>query len=254
MHVFPTKKFLPLNQTQIEERRSQLERYIQIGKIDNFFNFNLQYNKFIFFFFAASQDSQIVNSDIFNKFLLAAQQESHSDVVSSDCIDIYQLDWQPIRFMINGNENSQTVLKKFCQTIKIRMENLPYFSLYLVHRQKNTFSLLRRLQNFESPLLTLKTLNKNANSMINNEINGYKIIIYKSYWDINFDEDLYDDPVSLNIIYLQAIHDIANGNIIVDDDHVRDELNSLQINNKKLEVKYIWIFKIIFNHYFFILH
>lgn len=139
--------------------------------------------------------------------------------------------------MINGNENSQTVLKKFCQTIKIKMENLPYFSLYLVHRQNNAYNILRRLQDFESPLLTLKTMNKNVN-MINNDNNGYKIIIHKSYWDINFDEDLYDDPISLNIIYLQAMHDIANGNIIVDNENVRDELNFLQINNQKLEVKF----------------
>jgi sorting nexin-17 len=49
---FPPKKLLTLNQTQLQERREQLEKYLQ----------------------AISQDSVLVASKTFVKFLLKAQK------------------------------------------------------------------------------------------------------------------------------------------------------------------------------------
>ncbi|OTF70413.1 PX domain containing protein, partial [Euroglyphus maynei] len=212
---FPPKKFLPLNSVHIEERRSQLEKYIQI----------------------VSQDSQIINSDIFNGFLLAAQQESHSnDINVNNCIDVYQLDWQPIRLMTNGQENSENVLKKICQTIRMNENHIPYFALYLIERiigdnNVEDFRMIRRLQNFESPLLTLRTI---RNKMMAANDQNYMIIIRKSYFDIQLDQDLFNDTVALNCIYLQAVHDIENGHIICNADTIK-RLNHLKMKSDKLE-------------------
>ncbi|KAH9425260.1 Sorting nexin-17 [Dermatophagoides pteronyssinus] len=215
---FPPKKFFPLNSQHIEERRSQLEKYIQI----------------------VSQDSQIINSDIFNGFLLAAQQESHNndDDNNDNNLDIYQLDWQPIRLTTNGQENSENVLRKFCQTIQMNSNHVPYFALFLIERfiidnndndnKPKHFRIIRRLQNFESPLLTLRTI---QNRMHNNII----IIIYKSYFNIEFDQDLFDDQIALNCIFLQTVQDIENGHIVCNDRETRRRLNHLKMKQDKLE-------------------
>lgn len=168
---------------------------------------------------------------------MAAQQESLNDIVDNDSIDVYQLDWQPVRLMTSGQENSENLLKKICQTIGMNAKYVPYFALYLVERFVRddivtNFRMIRRLQNFESPLLTLRTMmNKAADNH-----NKFVIIIRKSYFDIQFDQDLFDDAIALNCIYLQAVHDIENGHIICNNADTLKRLNHLKMNANKLEV------------------
>ncbi|UXI21377.1 Neural proliferation differentiation and control protein 1 [Sarcoptes scabiei] len=241
---FPPKKLFPLRPNQIEERRLQLEKYIQI----------------------ASQDSQIFSSDLFNGFLLAAQQEFHqNDSIKNDNIEVFRDDSsETINVSIDAWENTQSVLRKISQKIKLPIEYQSYFALYLVkhHRnllrichyldgdhlfneknnedsesyhsnneKKEKFLLIRKLQNFESPLLTLKTMNrkKYRSNMI------YSIILQKSYLDLRYDEDLFDDPAALNLIYLQTISDIKHRRIIITDSEIENRLKIIQTQSNPLK-------------------
>lgn len=165
-------------------------------------------------------------------------------------MDIYQLDWQPIRLTTNGQENSENVLRKFCQTIQMNSNHVPYFALFLIERfimidnndndnKPKHFRIIRRLQNFESPLLTLRTIQNGMVTTTNHnhqQHNNIIIIIYKSYFNIEFDQDLFDDQIALNCIFLQTVQDIENGHIVCNDRDTRRRLNHLKIKQDKLEV------------------
>src|SRR5699024_2711020 len=97
-------------------------------------------------FISASQDSQIVTSDIFNNFLLRAQQETHSDVrPNENSLEIYQLNWQCVKLPVDTSENSQVVLRRYAQAVQLKDHFLPYFCLYLIRRVDNDFKTVRRL-------------------------------------------------------------------------------------------------------------
>lgn len=208
LYTFPPKKFFPLTSAQLEERRSQIEKYIQI----------------------ASQDSMIANSDIFNGFLLAAQQETHECIKDREySVSIYQLNWQCITLSAYTNENSQIVLERYAEAIQLEQQFLPYFCFYLVCHNQNDYQTIRRLQNFESPYLTLCIENRRSNDQTD-----HLIMIRKSYWDSEFDQDLYNSKAAVNILYLQALYEVEKGYILSNND-VRNRLTSLQAMGDKIE-------------------
>ncbi|KAJ8322353.1 hypothetical protein KUTeg_000824 [Tegillarca granosa] len=126
---FPPKKFFPLSPIKLEERRVMLERYIQ----------------------AVSQDQKISNSDVFNGFLLSAQQETQKE--------------QSEAVKEEGGDNS----------------------------------IVRKLQEFESPFISLKFANKDG---------PHRIVLRKSFWDPAFEDDLLDNKIAMNLLYVQAVSDI----------------------------------------------
>lgn len=100
---------------------------------------------------------------------------------------------------------------------------------------------VRRLENFESPYLTLLSENKKLASS-GQQNGGDKcchqkclIVIRKSYWDTaTYDHDLLDNKVALNIIYLQALNDVENGHSIASK-QIRNQLTSLQAKGDKVQ-------------------
>ena len=168
---------------------------------------------------------------------MKAQQETHLDVnfnKKENFLEIFQLNWQSIKLSINPIENSQMVLKRYAQAVHLDDHSLPYFCLYLVRRIGNDYRVVRRLQNFESPYLTLLTENKrNSGSSLNGAINS--IIVRKSYWDCGYDEDLYQNKAALNIIYWQALHEIEKSYVLANKD-IRSRLTTLQAMGDKIEV------------------
>ena len=91
---------------------------------------------------------------------------------------------------------------------------------------------IRKLSNFESPYLTLYTENERSVSAGDGT---YLILVRKSYWDTNFDEDLYGDKAALNIIYWQALHEVEKGHVLASKE-TRNRLTTLQAMGDKVEV------------------
>ncbi|XP_053209321.1 sorting nexin-17-like [Panonychus citri] len=202
---FPPKRLLPLNQTQIEERRIQLEKYLQI----------------------ISQDDRISKSDYFNSFLLHAQRETQNIAPEEITLDIYLMNWESIQVKTLKTDKSSILLETACRSIKLAPEMVNYFSLFIVRQEEANFIILRRLLDFESPYLTLKSFNVNCNH--------HRIVIRKNYWDTSFDDILMEDKVSFNLLYSQTIIDIERGWIKVNKE-VEKQLSNLKSKGSKREL------------------
>ena len=93
---------------------------------------------------------------------------------------------------------------------------------------------LRRLQDFESPLMT----QTNIGAL------GIKVMLGKGYWDIGYDLEVMRDPVALNLLYIQTLSEIGRGCIPIQDD-LRNRLHDAQNRGGKREVNDI--FHLLFN-------
>lgn len=81
-------------------------------------------------------------------------------------------------------------------------------------------TIVRKLMDFESPFITLKTSS------------DCRIIIRKNYWDPQYDLELMHDKIALNLLYIQTLSDVERGWIIASND-IKDQLSTLQARGNK---------------------
>lgn len=199
---FPPKKLLPLTGSQLEERRVLLEKYIQ----------------------TIGQDSKLVSSELIIGFLLSAQQETTCEKKQDINLDIYTMNNYQIPIWVSSYDRTEQVLAKVFKYINLPLEYLQYFSLFLIKKDNSgEVIILRKLLDFESPYMSHKSL-KDAN----------KIVLRKSYWDSAYDFELMNDPVSLNLLYVQTVIEIEKGWILATRD-IKSKLSSLQVSLAKKE-------------------
>ncbi|KAK9890158.1 hypothetical protein WA026_008964 [Henosepilachna vigintioctopunctata] len=191
---FPPKKILPLTGGQIDERRSLLEKYIQM----------------------IGQDTKIFSSDLITGFLLSAQQETSCETNQEVSLDIYTMNNYRISVRVLAFDRTEQVLTKVCKTINLAVEYAKYFSLYLIKEDNSDIYILRKLLNLESPHMSHKSIKENN-----------KIYLRKSYWDISFDKELMNDPLALNLLYVQTVAELEKGWILCTKD-TRLQLTKLQ--------------------------
>lgn len=179
---FPPKKFklLALTPAELEERRSMLERYIQI----------------------ISQNPSIANSDIFNGFFLQAQQETQQEEPEKVTLDVFLMNGHKITVSILSTDQTDDVLESVASQIELKDDFVFYFGLFLVKKEGSDSSIVRKLQDFESPYISLKA---------SSEQGVHRIVLRKGYWDPSYDDDLLDDRIAMNLLYVQAVSDIERG-------------------------------------------
>lgn len=136
MPPFPPKKLLPLSANQVEDRRQQLEKYLQ----------------------SISQDKTISQSSMFNLFLLEAQRESTRIEERHEHLDIELVNGQKIRLPLMTHDSADSVLTAVCRALKLADQYHAYFCLclcgYDVVRDK--LIIKRKLSFFEAPFITLQ--------------------------------------------------------------------------------------------------
>lgn len=138
MPSFPSKKFLPLTQNQLEHRRSNLERYIQL----------------------IGQDPIFSKCDLLRIFLLNAQQESAQIQSHEVTLDVYLMNGYRIAVTCYTTDCTSKVLEKAAQNIDLPEQFTDYFTLYLMRTNQNGENILiRRLMDFEAPYITQRVLN-----------------------------------------------------------------------------------------------
>ncbi|KAG8231282.1 hypothetical protein J437_LFUL010320 [Ladona fulva] len=215
---FPSKKILPLTPSQLEERRAQLEKYIQ----------------------TVGQDSIIINSEIFNGFLLCAQYETRKlfecrvggnwDERDEVELEVFLMNGFKVSLRINSSNCSSKVLEKVSQHIRLPPDLINYFSLFLIKKEEDgQLTILRKLQDFESPYISQKSMNCLT-----------RVVLRKSYWDPAYDDILMRDSVALNLLYVQTVADVERGGWLLRDDCSKWEdaqamLASLQAKGAKKE-------------------
>lgn len=202
--LFPPKKLFPLTISQQEERRLALEKYIQ----------------------SVGQNITINNSEILNGFLLNAQQETVGSFSENNVLDIYLMNGSKISLTVSTGEHSGEVLKKIYKQINLLQKYYSHFALFIITQDdlSGGMKILRKLQNFESPLITYKHMN----------CTDAKIVLRKNYWDTAHDLELLNDPVTVNLLYIQVVSEIRNGWIPVTREEQR-KLEHLQTSGNRKE-------------------
>lgn len=201
---FPPKRMFSLKGDSLNERRLLLEKYIQ----------------------SVGQCQEIWTSGMFATFLHKAQQETRREETIPVSLDVYLTNGAKVSIDINSTDQTNDVLENAAACIGIPEDFVYYFGLYLMKNEENeSLSIVRKLQDFESPYISIKALS---------ERRMYKIVIRKAYWDQEFDDDLIADTTTFNLLNVQAISDVKAGWTICPKD-TRERMLSLQSRGSKRE-------------------
>eukprot|EP00040_Diaphanoeca_grandis_P039945 m.260680 g.260680 ORF g.260680 m.260680 type:complete len:490 (+) comp40436_c0_seq1:265-1734(+) len=173
--LFPPKRFLALSNEQLEDRRIKIEQYWQL----------------------LANDPQISSSSLFVDFLLHAQEEVKLFCEEVD-LTIYLVNKKSIVVKSFSTDQTDEVLEDACEAIGLDKSYMFYFGLYLVREDGKRFSIVRPLQDFECPYISLERVNNPE----------YKIQLRKGYWDPSLDCKLFEEDVALNLVYIQAVEDV----------------------------------------------
>jgi len=176
---FPPKKIFALTDAELDQRRVMLEKYIQ--KITDM--------------------PQIVSGAVFTTFLLEAQDEVKSACEEVE-LEVFLVNGKSVTLDGLSTDQTDEVLETLSEKIDLQSDLTYYFGLVVVEDKaegKGT-DIVRTVQHFESPYISLSR-SKNEKQHIQ---------IRKAYWDITLDEAMMDDPVALNLLYLEAIQHIKS--------------------------------------------
>ncbi|XP_065174639.1 sorting nexin-17-like [Sycon ciliatum] len=188
--AFPSKKqtILSLTAYEVDERREELEGYMQ----------------------SLSQHPHVSKSDLLNNFLLCSQQDAYRVENTAVELDIYLSNGRKVTVDVMQLERADAVLEAVARKIELPEKLTYYFGLFVVLvEQDDTQLVMRRLQDFEAPYVSLKYACQLADV---GKINAnYRIIIRKWYWDPVYDADLLDDKVGCNLLFVQTVADLENG-------------------------------------------
>ncbi|KAL8607681.1 hypothetical protein ACOMHN_039355 [Nucella lapillus] len=201
---FPPKKLLSLTPFDVEERRLLLERYIQL----------------------VSQDPRVAASAVFNTFLHSAQQDSQKEVPERVSLEVCLMNGHKIPLTIMSTDQTEDVLEAVASQIELPNDLVYYFGLYLVKKEPDdTMAIVRKLQDFESPFISLRTANTEGGTN--------RIVLRKSYWDSAYDDDLLDNKVSLNLLFVQTVSDMDRGWVTATPDQVKHMKKLIGKGSKK---------------------
>uniref|UniRef100_A0A8C5MXV5 Sorting nexin-17 n=1 Tax=Leptobrachium leishanense TaxID=445787 RepID=A0A8C5MXV5_9ANUR len=194
--LFPPKKLFTLTPAEVEQRREQLEKYMQTVR----------------------QDPVLGASETFNSFLRRAQQETQQIPTEDVQLEVFLSNGQKIKVNIQTSDQTEDVLEAVTSKLDLPEDLTGYFNLYLVKDGSDgAFSFVRKLQDFELPYVSLTSLRSRE----------YKIILRKSYWDSSYDEDVMESSIGLSLLYEQTVCDIERGWLQVNKEQLR-QLKSLQ--------------------------
>jgi len=209
--AFPPKKLFNLSESEQEERRLLLEKYLQL----------------------VSQNPAVATSHTFNTFLLTAQQETRRERTEEISLDVFLMNEHKITVSVLNTEQSDAVLEQVCAQLSIPEDLVHCFSLFLIRRHEDTgdITVARKLQDFEAPYISLKALSVIPES--NDKENGsLKIVMRKSSWDSCIDDLLLNEQSTLNLLYIQTVADIERGWIVTSSE-TKQQLALMQATGSK---------------------
>jgi hypothetical protein len=123
------------------------------------------------------QDPRIANSSTFNAFLLAAQQETRHEQAESVSLDIYLMNEHKVTLSILTTEQTDSVLEKACSLLAVPEELVYCFALFLIRRDEDgDITVLRKLQDFESPYISQKALADSAYANVNTGMQTISVV------------------------------------------------------------------------------
>ncbi|XP_059528072.1 sorting nexin-31 isoform X8 [Myotis daubentonii] len=177
---FPPKYYLAMTTSMANERRDQLEHYLQNVTVD----------------------PNMLRSDVFVEFLKRVQLDTFSITAKKAALDILLPDGRSMEVEILTSDTAERVLEVVSHKIGLCRELLGYFGLFLIRFCKEgKLSVMKKLADFELPYVSLRS----------SELENCKVGLRKWYLDPSLDSMLMDCRAAVNLIYMQAIQDIQGG-------------------------------------------
>ncbi|XP_017913798.1 PREDICTED: sorting nexin-31 isoform X2 [Capra hircus] len=174
---FPPKYYLAMTTSMADERRDQLEQYLQ----------------------NVTMDPNMLRSDVFVDFLKLVQLDTFSIATKKVSLDIFLPDGRSTKVKILTSDTAERVLEVVSQNIGLCQELLGYFGLFLIQFCKEgRLSVVKKLADFELPYVSLRS----------SEVENCKVGLRKWYLDPSLDARLMDCRTAVDLIHMQAIQDI----------------------------------------------
>nr|XP_013797407.1 PREDICTED: sorting nexin-31 isoform X3 [Apteryx mantelli mantelli] len=163
-----------MTKSMADERRSQLEQYLQ--------NVTL--------------DSNITNSDVFIGFFRKLQQDTFKIETQRASLDVYFADGSNIRLDIQTSDTAERILEVTSYKMGLSRELIGYFSLFFIQDHSDgALSVVKKVAEFELPYVSLQSMK---------ELHC-KLGIRKWYMDPSLDTLLMDCRASINLLYIQFL-------------------------------------------------
>ncbi|EDW03155.1 sorting nexin-17 [Drosophila grimshawi] len=229
---FPSKRLLPLSNSQLEARRAALEHYLQI----------------------IGQDARIARLSYLQQFLQRAQLDtalaectiSGEDEQQQLQVEVYSGGADGAQLLVNCHvqQNASALLQCVCRILKLPDDLIQFFCLYLMRKvnandddagtsnsmptsnsspdEPATVLLLRRLMDFESPFITRL------------HAQPCQLLLRTCYWNARWDAKLLGNGVALKLLYHQTLADVAREWVICTPE-MRRQLYGLQLQSRPVQ-------------------
>lgn len=139
-------------------------------------------------------------------------------------IDIFLINGLRISLATVASDCSLKVLKKALNTIDLPENLHKYFCLYLIREENGKMRIVKKLMEFmESPYITQKHNYKDC-----------KIVVRTNYWDRQWDDEIMENEVGLNLLMIETSVDLEN-NWITAPESVKNQLSVFQTKGMKRE-------------------
>uniref|UniRef100_A0A6Q2XJ40 Sorting nexin-17 n=1 Tax=Esox lucius TaxID=8010 RepID=A0A6Q2XJ40_ESOLU len=207
--AFPPKRIFTLTPAEVEQRREQLEKYMQAGEKG----------------LSVTETSRLGSVSI-QLTPFSRQNETQQIPTEEVPLEIYLSNGHKVKVNILTSDQTEDVLEAVALKLDLPDDLVGYFSLFLVREGVDGgLTFIRKLQEFELPYVSVTSLRSS----------DFHIILRKSYWDTAYDSNVMENRVGLNLLYTQTVSDIERGWILVNKDQHR-QLKSLQEKGSKKEL------------------
>ncbi|XP_014933527.1 sorting nexin-31 isoform X3 [Acinonyx jubatus] len=171
---FPPKYYLAMTASMADERREQLEQYLQ----------------------KVTMDPNMLRSDVFMDFLKLVQLDTFSITIKTAALDIFLPDGRNIQIEILTSDTAERVLEVVSHKIGLCQELLGYFGLFLIRfRKEGKLSVMKKLADFELPYVSLRSAG----------MENCKVGLRKWYMDPSLDSMLMDCTAAVDLIHMQFL-------------------------------------------------
>ncbi|CAO2602492.1 Sorting nexin-31 [Lemmus lemmus] len=133
---FPPKHYLAMTAAMAEERRDQLERYLQ----------------------DVTADPRVTRSDVFTEFLTLVQMHTLNVTTKKASLDVFLPNGKSVNAEVLTSDTAERVLEVVAHKLGLYPELLGYFGLFLIRCfPEGKLSVVKKLADFELPYTSLQS-------------------------------------------------------------------------------------------------
>ncbi|XP_053322867.1 sorting nexin-31 isoform X2 [Spea bombifrons] len=173
---FPPKYFLAMTKAMAEERRLQLERYLQ---------------KLV-------SDPVVSGSEKFMEFFKKSQLDTFKMSSVKIILNVYLPDGQHVKVDAYTSDTAERVLEAALYKLRLSRELKEYFSLFITRRERDTnITVVKQITGFELPFITIWNMPDDT----------FQIDIRKWYLNPFTDSMLLGCTAAISLLYMQAVQE-----------------------------------------------